>query len=353
MKKLYCMLLLNAVVLKTYPCTDLQMRTVDGSCVVGRTMDFDRPLHSALAIYPRGEQRSSVKPNGQKGMSWRSRYAYAGMNELGNRQMISDGINEKGLALEDLWLAETQYNLVNDMDERVLLLYDLPAWILGNCATVTEVKQQLPLVKIWANNIAVLNSVPPLHFAIHDASGANIVVEFLNHQTVIIDNPVGALTNSPPFTEQLTHLTQYAALTNQNQPQPARAPVAPGSGLIGMPGDYSPMSRFVRAATLIRVSGQVRDSSQTVLRLSHVLNAFDVPYDAIQDKQAHYAGGDYTQWSIVKDLTHPQVWLRPQAALGFYQINVDSCFKKVKHFTRVPLDHFLQQTNSDVTQLFC
>lgn len=328
------------------------MHAVDGSCVVGRTMDFDRPLHSALAIYPRGEQRSSVKPNGQKGMSWRSRYAYAGMNELGNRQMISDGINEKGLALEDLWLAETQYNVVNEQDERVLLLYDLPAWLLGNFATVAEVKQQLPTLKIWANNIAVLNSVPPLHFAIHDASGANIVVEFLNHQTVIVDNPVGALTNSPPFTQQLTHLAKYAALTNQNQAQPAGAAVAPGSGLIGMPGDYSPMSRFVRAATLIRVSGHVRDSSQAVLRMSHVLNAFDVPYDAIQDKQAHYAGGDYTQWSIVKDLRHRIVWLRPHSALGYYEVDLTALFAQTKRFHDQSLAAMLQQSHGNVTYLW-
>lgn len=353
MKKIGLILLLNSLILKAYPCTDLQMQAESGGCVIGRTMDFDRPLHSALAIYPRGERRTSVKPNGQKGLSWRSRYAYAGMNELGNRQMISDGINEKGLALEDLWLAETQYNQVSDQDDRVLLLYDLPAWLLGNCASVAEVKRQLPLIKIWANKIAVLHSVPPLHFAIHDASGANIVVEFLNHQTVILDNPVGALTNSPPFAWQLTHLSQYAALTRQNPPKSAESPIAPGSGLIGMPGDYSPVSRFVRGATLLRVAGKASDSSQAVLRMSHLLNAFDVPYDAIKDSEAHYPGGDYTQWSIVKDVTRQLVWIRPHSAMGYYRVDLASCFQQATRFTRVPLDQFLKQNSPNVTRLFC
>lgn len=352
MKKIGLILLLNSLILKAYPCTDLQLQAEDGHCVVGRTMDFDRPLHSALAIYPRGETRTSVKPNGQKGLAWRSRYAYAGMNELGNRQMISDGINEKGLALEDLWLAETQYNQVSAEDESVLLLYDLPAWILGNFSTVAEVKRQLPHLKIWANNIAVLNSVPPLHFAIHDASGANIVVEFLDHQTVILDNPVGVLTNSPPFAWQLTNLHHYAHLSNQNKPQVAGAAVAPGSGLIGLPGDYSPVSRFIRGATLIHFAGHTVNGQQATWRMSHLLNAFDVPYDAIKDPKAQYPGGDYTQWSIIKDLNHPTLWVRPNQALSFYEIDVADLFAHNKAFQRISLEALTQQSHSNVTGLF-
>ena len=356
MKKTLTLFMLSLFV-NAEACTDIQLEAMDHSVIVGRTMDFDRPLNSALAIYPRGEQRSSLKPDGSKGLSWTSRYAYAGMNELGNRQMISDGINEQGLALEDLWLAETQYNPILPTDQAVILLYDLPAWLLGNFSSVAEVKKNLPLIKVWANKIAVLHSVTPLHFAVHDRTGANCVIEFLNGQTVILDNPVGVLTNSPTFAWQLTNLNNYARLSNQNSSTSTWgdltvSPTGPGSGLLGVPGDYTPVSRFVKAAVLVRFMEKLTDSRAATQRMMHVLNNFDVPFNAIADSKATYSGGDYSQWSMIKNLSSLTVYIRPSYSMNFYQVDLSVLFAKVKSFQRVALTNFIQQDQLNVTSFY-
>lgn len=357
MKTIIIALSLNLIPLaQAFACTDIQLQARDHTTIVGRTMDFDRPLLSALAIYPRGETRTSVKPDGGKGLSWMSRYAYAGMNELGNQQMISDGINEKGLALEDLWLAETQYHDINANDRAVLLLYDLPAWVLGNFATVADVKQHLATIKVWANNIAVLHSVPPLHFAIHDASGANLVVEFLNGQITLIDNPVGVLTNSPTFAWQLTNLRNYTQLSNENSKSQAFGQLTlratgPGSGLLGTPGDYTPVSRFVKAAVLVHFSDTLPDGASAQNHMMHLINNFDVPYNAIADRSAKFPGGDYTQWTMIKNLTTQSVFIRPHNSMNFYQLDLARLFATAKQFKRVALSDLMQQNQLNATTL--
>ena len=357
MKKTLVALSLSVIALPpAFACTDMQLQALDHTTIIGRTMDFDRPLHSALAIYPRGEERTSLKPDGGKGLTWVSRYAYAGMNELNNQQMISDGINEKGLALEDLWLAETQYQTIAANDNAVLLLYDLPAWILGNFASVNEVKKNLPAVKVWANNIAILKSIPPLHFAIHDASGANIVIEFLNGQTTIIDNPVGVLTNSPTFAWQLTNLRAYNQLTNENSKaqkfgQLTLNATGPGSGLLGMPGDYTPVSRFVKAAFLVHFSDSLKDGASAQNQMMHLINNFDVPFNAIADRTSKFPGGDYTQWTIIKNLTSQTVFIRPYNSMTFYQLDLTTLFNNARQFKRIALTDLAKQNQINATAL--
>lgn len=335
MKKFFSALFLLTSMPAAWACTDLHLQATDGTVLVGRTMDFNQDLQSAWAIYPRGEQRTSKAPNGRTGLSWTSRYAYAGMNELGNHQMISDGLNEKGLSLEDLWLAETQYPPVNANSQPLLSLYDFPAWVLGNFSSVAELKQQLPHLHLWGDKIAKLNSVVPLHFAIHDATGANIVIEFLHGHMHVLDNPLGVLTNSPPLVWQLHHAQAY--LTPK--------------AIAALPGDYSPVSRFVKGAVLIHFSDKRYDQQQSLYVMEHLLNNFDAPYGLVDVSETH-PSGDYTQWTIIKDLSHQQVYLRPYQSFTFYHLDMPTVFKQVKDFRYVALSQMAEQGTIDVTQAY-
>ena len=88
------------------------------------------------------------------------------------------------------------------------------AWILGNFKAVDEVREAVKGVRVWGNEIETLrNKFLKLHIALHDSTGKNAVIEFLNGEAVFQDNPLGILTNDPPLKEQLANLEKYNGLS--------------------------------------------------------------------------------------------------------------------------------------------
>ncbi|MBU1151082.1 MAG: linear amide C-N hydrolase [Proteobacteria bacterium] len=111
-------------------------------------------------------------------------------------------MNEAGLSIEFLWFTESKYQEAKNGDW--LSVGDLSHWLLGNFATVDEVKTAFPRVKVVGVYVPQLGMVPGFHAAVHDARGNNIVVEFINGETKIYDNPIGVMTNKPTFDWHLT-----------------------------------------------------------------------------------------------------------------------------------------------------
>ena len=139
----------------------------------------------------------------------------------------------------------------------------------------------------------------PMHLAVHDALGGDLVVEFLGGSPVFHDNPVGVLTNSPTFDWHTTNLRNFVNLTNAeaatvNLMGVEVDPTGNGSGLLGLPGDVTPPSRFVRATMLSAVATGAKDSRTAVNQAFHALDLVHVPRQVA-------ASGDYTQWYVVRD----------------------------------------------------
>jgi len=138
-----------------------------------------------------------------------------------------------------------------------------------------------------------------MHLAVHDAHGGDLVVEFLDGAPVFHDNPVGVLTNSPTFDWHNTNLRNYVNLTNAeatpvNLMGVAVNPTGNGTGLLGLPGDVTPPSRFIRATVLSTVSVTAKDARTAVNQAFHALDLVHVPRQVA-------ASGDYTQWYVVRD----------------------------------------------------
>ena len=129
-----------------------------------------------------------------------------------------------------------------------------------------------------------------MHFVVHDASGAAVVIEPLGKTLKIYDNPIGVVTNSPTFDWHMTNLRNYVNLTVDNVP-PLNlggiklAQFGQGSGLRGLPGDFTPPSRFVRAVAFSQSALPSDTAPQAVLEAFHILNNFDIPYGAVRDTQ--------------------------------------------------------------------
>lgn len=310
-------------------CTDFQIRTQDGAVIIGRTMEFAMELKSMIVAHPRGETFASIAPGGMKGMSWRSRYGFVAVTayeELG----ISDGLNEKGLSVGLLWLPETKYQDVRPEDaDRAIEIWDLCAWVLGSHANVSEVKEGIKSVRVWGNMVQKIGIIPPLHVAVHDADGNNLVIEFIDGEAKVHDNPLGVLTNSPTFEWHITNLRNYVNLTSMDAEAVEMAgvtiqPTGHGSGFLGIPGDWTPPSRFVRAAMFIHYADPPKTVRQGVNLAEHILNTVDIPLGEIKEKvDENTVMEGHTQWAVIKDLTNRVFHFRSYRNLALRAVDIN------------------------------
>ncbi len=291
-------------------CTDFLLAAADGSFVNGRSMDFGLDLNSQPFVRRRGEvmQSPAPKPPGSDGLQWKVKYGYVGMNVFG-RKFAVDGLNERGLSVGTLWLPGSQYQQEVSDRSRALSVLLVNDWLLGTCASVDDVMATLPTVEVWATE-RMEQDLDPIHFSVHDASGKSIVIEFLDRKLNIFDNPVGTTTNAPVFPWHLENVRNYVGVTPYDgldvtvNGEKFMA-TGNGTGFRGIPGDYTPPSRFIRTLFLASAASPAKDARAARNLALHILNNVDIPKGAIRYKSL--MGGenrDYTQWVAVKDLTH-------------------------------------------------
>lgn len=306
-----------ATVQSAQACTSFLLGTSDGGSVYGRTMEFAFDLKAEAIVIPRGYGLGTTGADGKPGMEWKSRYGIVGLNALGITGVL-DGMNEKGLAGGILYFPGfVGYADAAKADPaKSLAPWDFLTWALSNYATVAEVKAALDGLSIIDVEEPTLQATPPVHYTLHDASGASIVIEPVDGVLKVYDNPLGVMTNSPSFDWHMTNLRNYLKLSPTNA-----APLTvdgltisslgQGSGLLGMPGDPTPPSRFIRALGYT-LSVEKQPSGMESVRLAeHLLNNFDIPTGWIRDDSE---GGkpalEYTQWSSIADLKNLQFYVK-------------------------------------------
>lgn len=310
-------------------CTDFALTAGDGSRVNGRSMEFAQDLQSAIVLHPRGEKVESPAPDGMGGVDWKSKYAFIGLNVLG-LDTVTDGFNEHGLSMGALWLPGTEYQSVPKKEEQHSLeIMYVGSWILGNFATVDEVKESLGKVFIWGDKVKALGKVPPLHLSIHDAQGKSLVIEFWKGEVKLYDNEVQVLTNYPTFDWHLTNLSNFVNLHALNAGQTTLdgmvlGPMGQGSGLLGIPGDWTPPSRFVRIANFKSFAKKPNNAKEAVNLAIHLLNTVDIPLGDVRGEGKGQPLGDYTQWIVVKDLTNKVLYYRTYQDQSLHKIELST-----------------------------
>ncbi len=324
-------------------CTDFQVKAKDGSVVIGRSMEFALGMDSEVVVFPRGMKEVSMTPDGKKGVSWTSKYGYLGINALGEKTAVLDGINEAGLAVEFLWFTESQYAKAKGSDW--LAVTDLGNWMLGNFSTVSEVKKEIGKIDVVGAYVPQLRMVPGFHAAVHDAKGNNIVIEFIGGKTNIYDNPIGVMTNKPTFDWQLTNLRNYVNLDARDKASYTVGGVkineaGSGSGWLGLPGDWTPPSRFVRTALMVHSADPVKNAAGAVNLAEHILNANDIPLGVVKaGKKVMKEMIDYTQWIVIKDLTNKVLYFRSYQDLALKKVDMKKLdFKPGSRVISVPIE---------------
>lgn len=296
------------VVNQSSACTDFQLKAKDNTVVIGRSMEFAVDLHSNVVIVPRGKQFTSVNDKGVKGISWKNKYGFLGIDALNIKDGYVEGFNEKGLAFDALMFTGAKYQPA--IAGKFVTIIDLGSWIMGNFATVDEVKEALPKINIAGMNIKKLHGELYIHIAVHDALGQNLVIEFIDGDVKIYDNPLGVMTNRPEFPWQLNNLRNYINLDSYDKKDKVIhglkvEPTGVGSGMLGLPGDWTPPSRFVRMSMAVNAALPAENAAGAVNLAEHLLNIVDIPKGAIKETPAPFITLEgYAQWVVIKDLTN-------------------------------------------------
>lgn len=254
-------------------CTAATYKTRD--FYFGRTLDYEFSYGETVTVTPRNFKFTF------RNMGTMARhFAFVGMAHITESYpLYYDAVNEKGLCIAGLNFVGNAHYSKEENGKDNIAQWELIPWILGQCATVNEAKELLVRINICAEPFSPRLPIAQLHWMISDKTGS-ITVESVNDGIFVYDNPVGVLTNNPPFPIQMFNLNNYMGLSvdapeNCFSKQLGLNAYSRGMGAIGLPGDLSSMSRFVRAAFTKMNSLSEDDEKSSVSQFFHILGSVD------------------------------------------------------------------------------
>ena len=242
---------------------------------MGRTLDYEFSYGDEITVTPR-HYEFQFRHMG----SVSSHYAMIGMAHVaGNYPLYYDAMNEKGLGMAGLnFVGNADFQEVDDTRDNVAQFEFIP-WILCQCATLEEAKKLLSRMNLVGTPFSPQLPTAQLHWLIADDSGS-LTVECMTDGLHIYDNPVGVLTNNPPFDKQLFHLNDFMHLSPKQPENTFSSDLnlqtySRGMGALGLPGDLSSASRFVRVA-FTKLNSRSGDSeNESVSQFFHILGSVD------------------------------------------------------------------------------
>lgn len=253
----------------------------------GRNMDFPHSFGERVVItprnYPLSTKRAGVLP---------SHYAIIGMAHVaGNYPLYAEAANEKGLCAAGLNFPDNAFyrpeeELKEEEGKIFLAPYELIPYLLGKCADLAQARTLLKRVELAALPYSPALPLAPLHWLVSDASGS-LTVEQTREGLKLYENPFGVLTNNPPFPFHAENLRQYLSLAapppeNRLCPTLSLTPFGEGMGAMGLPGDFSPASRLVKAFFCKQNSLCSPDEDACVQQVFHVLDSVAMVRGAVR-----------------------------------------------------------------------
>lgn len=252
-------------------CTAITYKNKD--FYFGRTLDYFESYGEKIIITPRNFEFKFRKLYPVK-----EHYALMGIGIVSDGfPLYYDAMNEKGLCMSGLNFPENASYYEENPEKDNIATFEFIPWILGRCGNITEVKVLLMHINILNISFNEIYPVSPLHWIISDAD-ESVTVECTKNGMKIYDNPMGVLTNSPTFDKQMFNLNNYMSLSSK---QPVNnfshklklINYSYGMGALGLPGDLSSQSRFVRA-TFVKMNSVSKSSEkENVSQFFHILGS--------------------------------------------------------------------------------
>ncbi len=266
----------------TNACTRVVYKGPNNTVITARSMDWKTDIDANLWLFPRGMQRSGNV--GKNSIQWKSKYGSVITSAWD--LATTDGMNEKGLVANVLWLVESQYPKFNpNGSQKGLTIAAWAQYVLDNHATVQEAVNELKKEEfaIVSDYIPGTQKFTTLHLSLSDATGDNAIFEYINGKLIIHHNKsYNVMTNSPTFDEQLAITKYWAEIP----------------GTIMLPGTNRAADRFARASYYIGVIPQTSDVRQSVASVFSVIRNCSVPLGISSESEPNISS---TRWRTVSD----------------------------------------------------
>lgn len=286
-------------------CTCITQKSADQNFLMARTMDFSFELDPEMVIYPRNYPIKFSKIESPL----KRHYAFMGLSKNIGGYLLADGVNEKGLSVAALYFEGYAQYQEENYDATNIGAHEVVQYILATCSNAEEAIQFFVTQNIIAVKLDYLGVVPPLHWIILDSTGESYIVELTKYGVEVHENKIGVLTNSPNYEWHLTNLRNYIGMDPHQVEsrvlygQELR-PFGQGSGTFGLPGDYTPPSRFVRTL-YSKLSTQTADNeTELVVNASHILNGVDIPKGSVITQRSSIDYTQYTSYILNKSQTY-------------------------------------------------
>ena len=283
----------------------------------GRNLDLEYTFRERVTVTPRNYPFRL-----RSGYVLEHHYAMIGMATIAqDYPLYYEATNERGLSIAGLNFPNYAAYLPKSSGKDNVAPYELIPWILGQCATVSEAQQLLGKIQIWNLPFSREFSLTPLHWTIADAEKC-IVAEPMADGLRIYENPLGILTNSPPFTFHLDRLSEFMNLSPKQPVDRSWCcqckPYSNGLGATGLPGDYSSSSRFIRAAFVKEHS--VTDGND-ISQFCHILSSVAMPRGSVKVSQEN----EITQYTSCCDTQNGIYYYRTYGNSRITGIQLQNC----------------------------
>ena len=257
----------------------------------GRTFDLDRSYGERVVISPRGFGASFLRD-----ITGESAMAIMGIGCVREgKPLYYDGMNEKGLCMAALNFPESARYLPPESGKLNVASFELIPRVLGFCGTLDGALELIEKMNITPDSFSSELPPTPLHWMLSQM-GRAAVVEATEEGIKIYEDSIGVLTNEPPLPYQHAFLSNFASLS----PLPPKSlwlpqlrPYGNGTGAVGLPGDYSPSSRFVRAAFLLATVAECQKEEE-VSRFFHITDSISIPEGCVINENGRPMTTRYT-----------------------------------------------------------
>ena len=296
---------------KANSCTGISLNSTDGAHIVARTVEWaSGESPSDYLIVPEGFEKQSMLPDGKRGgMKYTAFYGYVG---LASEDYVIEGLNEAGLSAGLFYFPHVGSYPKYDPSLNDITISDTEfvAWMLGNFETVEDVIAALSNIRVVATDARAEN----LHWRVADKFGRQIVIEYIDGIATVNENKLGVLTNSPRYDWHITNLDNYinlqaGSIDAHEFGDIKLSPIGHGSGMLGLPGDVTPPSRFVRAAFYQTTAPVSATADGAVIQAFTILEAMTIPIGIqYSDKTKIPDIPTATQWTSVTDMTNNKIY---------------------------------------------
>ena len=305
-------------------CTTIAIKSDSGDVFWGRTMDFTfdpfKPsADSKMTTFPANYELKGLH------QSWTTKYPFMGIN-VNDSLFFNDGINSAGIVGDAQFLEEASWDTVESLKKRGLkpiIGEEVVAYVLSNFGSIAEIKeafkhfgQEKTNYPDWENADTGIPTPIPMHYTFSDASGKSVILEPVNNGAFKIYDGIGVMTNSPEYPWHLDNLRNYLHLTNHNlghhqiSDQLDIKQIESGSGLLGLPGDYTAPSRFVRGTFISKFLAPFH-SDQGIPQLYNVFKSVMIPR-GLEHLQEGEDKCDYSGYWAGYDVSSRSLYIQPE-----------------------------------------